>query len=336
MENAFFCRSLPVLMLAAGIAAVPPRAFAAGPGVRVAVLGTEQRECPDTRCRVRQRIPRGARTPVWCRRDGGAAFGARRWFRVRHQGVDGWVNAKRLRSLPAVPPCPDLRAGEVLFPGQSLRSRNSKYRLTMRKNGDLVLSGPRGVLWGNRNGKAPGNRAVVRENGDFAVLGPGGAALWETGTGAWGAASLTVEDGGDAVLRAGGRPLWAASHHSRVGRAQGANMGAAGNCTWYAFERFKAFTGHYPAIYGDAHAWDEQARASGWLVLAEPEPQSVVVWERSARRVYGHVGWVDATRPAPGGVEIHVVEMNAPYLGVVSDRWVAHEPGMSYVMAPNR
>lgn len=205
----------------------------------------------------------------------------------------------------------------------------------MRKDGNLVLYGAKGAIWGSRNGKEPGNRAVLEGNGNFAVYNRRGAAVWATGTGAWGAASLVVRDDGNVVLRGRGGVLWASHWHTRYGRTQNFNSGLDGHCTWYAFERFRAFTGGYPQINAPAHAWDEQARNSGWLVMTRPATQAVLVLERSAYSVYGHVAWVDATRPAPGGgVEVHVTEMNAPRRGVVTERWIRHEPGMSYILAP--
>ena len=96
----------------------------------------------------------------------------------------------------------------------------------------------------------------------------------------------------------------------------------------------------YPVITGDAFSWNENATAHHWLVLGQPATQAVVVFEKGVQGASsavhgGHVAWVTEMRPrSGGGTEIHVFEMNFRGLFVVSDRWVQHVAGMSYIMAP--
>ena len=69
----------------------------------------------------------------------------------------------------------------------------------------------------------------------------------------------------------------------------------------------------------------------------EPSTQAIVVFEGYiSSSAAGHVAWVDAMRPSGSGIEIHVWEMNYRGLGVVSERWVTHRAGMSYVLAPTK
>ena len=49
----------------------------------------------------------------------------------------------------------------------------------------------------------------------------------------------------------------------------------------------------------------------------------------------GRVAWTDGVQYRSDGYWIHVVEMNRRGYGVVSDRWVKHVGGISYIPAPS-
>jgi surface antigen len=136
-----------------------------------------------------------------------------------------------------------------------------------------------------------------------------------------------------------GAPIWASSWHWTWGQTRATNGSQYGDCSWYAYERFKRFSGVYPDMSGGhAHTWNETAAARGWLVHNQPATQSVVVFERGvagASATTGHVGWVDDMQPRSDGTYVHIREMNwNGRLGVEHERWVKHQAGMSYVMAP--
>ncbi len=104
-------------------------------------------------------------------------------------------------------PRPDgLAPGDVLTPGQFIRSSNGWVTLILQGDGNLVLYGPQGALrtWGQA-----ANFAVMQEDGNFVLYGPGGA-LWDSVTYGHPGAFLLVQDDGNLVIYAGdGTPLWA-------------------------------------------------------------------------------------------------------------------------------
>ena len=121
------------------------------------------------------------------------------------------------------------------------------------------------------------------------------------------------------------------------------NNGATGNCTWGAYEQFKAYSGVYPALTGDALNWYKSGKATGWSTTLDAQANSIVVFQpgiQGAKGV-GHVGWVEKTEKRADGLYIYVYEMNGwsgdgGGFGIYNHRWVKDVPGMSYVLAPKK
>jgi surface antigen len=67
-----------------------------------------------------------------------------------------------------------------------------------------------------------------------------------------------------------------------------------GYCTFDAAEQAHSAWGIYPPWYGDAGDWIDGARASGWLVSATPQVDSIMVLPRGDQGSgsLGHVAWV--------------------------------------------
>jgi surface antigen len=124
-----------------------------------------------------------------------------------------------------------------------------------------------------------------------------------------------------------------------TGRTQGANPGAAGQCTWGAAQKWFEASGSYPALSGNALAWRDSAAAAGWTVVDDPRDRSIVVFQPGVAGAssIGHVAWVDSVSQRPDGRWIHVTEMNNTYLGgagIFNERDVKDVPGMSYILLP--
>jgi surface antigen len=229
-----------------------------------------------------------------------------------------------------------LGAGESLGANQYLRSGNGSYTAAMQGDGNFVLYTPGGARWSTRTGGQNGASITMQGDGNL-VMYRNGAVVWHTGTAGYTGASLTMQDDGNLVMYRNGAPIWASSWHWTWGQTQSGNSGVAGNCTWYAYERFKQFSGVYPNLSGgNAHTWNDTAAARGWLVHNQPATQAMVVFEPRVQGASadGHVAWVDDMQPRSDGTYIHVREMNWRGLGVISERWVKHVAGMSYIMAP--
>ncbi|MDQ6949807.1 MAG: CHAP domain-containing protein [Actinomycetota bacterium] len=126
------------------------------------------------------------------------------------------------------------------------------------------------------------------------------------------------------------------------GQTRPNNAGVAGQCTWGAYEQFKAATGVYPALTGDAKNWANSARATGWTVVSDAQARSIVVFQPGAHgadATSGHVAWVESVEHRADGLYVHILEMNG-WKGAGGgpfkyDRQVLKDiPGMSYILAP--
>ncbi|WP_117210501.1 CHAP domain-containing protein [Allorhizocola rhizosphaerae] len=231
-----------------------------------------------------------------------------------------------------------LRAGESLSANQYLRSSNGSYTAAMQGDGNFVLYTPSGAKWSTRTGGQNGSAISLQTDGNL-VMYRNGTAIWHTGTAGYTGASLIMQDDGNLVMYRNGTAIWATSWHWTWGQTMSSNPNGQKDCSWYCYERFKRFSGVYPYVAnGNAHTWNETAPTRGWLVHNSPATQSVVVFERGvagASSTTGHVAWVDFMQQRSDGTYIHVWEMNfGGGLGVEHERWVKHQAGMSYLMAP--
>jgi hypothetical protein len=99
--------------------------------------------------------------------------------------------------------------GAVLKRGEERRSPNRKYRLVMRRNGDLVLARSRGrVLWSSQTAGHPGAHAKLRRNGELVVFSRKRRVLYDTGTAGASGSRLVVRNRGEAVLVREGARVW--------------------------------------------------------------------------------------------------------------------------------
>ncbi|HEV2778061.1 MAG TPA: CHAP domain-containing protein [Actinophytocola sp.] len=230
----------------------------------------------------------------------------------------------------------DLSPNESLTANQDRWSADGRYRLVMQGDGNLVEYGPSGALWSTRTAGHPGSWAVMQSDGNLVVYGPGGNPLWDSGT--WGnsGARVVVQNDSNVVMYAASGPPLYATWRTR-GASRGYNAGVSGNCTWYAYERFRGDATTYPALSGDAYNWDNSARMTGWSVWLDATPHSIVVFEPGVQGAssLGHVAWVNVVQLRADGRYIYITEMNFTGLGRISSRWVKDVIGMSYILAPS-
>jgi hypothetical protein len=97
-----------------------------------------------------------------------------------------------------------------LGPGQFLLSPETYFKLTMRRDGDLVVSPPNGQpLWSSHTRGHPGARAVMQADGNFIILEAPGTPLWATSTEGNPGAGLALQDDGNLVVYSdSGEILW--------------------------------------------------------------------------------------------------------------------------------
>jgi hypothetical protein len=97
-----------------------------------------------------------------------------------------------------------------LGPGQFFLSPDTYFKLTMRRDGDLVVSPPNGkLLWRNHTRGHPGARAVMQVDGSFTILDAPGIPRWATATEGNPGAGLALQDDGNLVVYSdSGQILW--------------------------------------------------------------------------------------------------------------------------------
>lgn len=95
------------------------------------------------------------------------------------------------------------------------------------------------------------------------------------------------------------------------------NRYAAGNCTWYAYERRLQLGRPIGSFWGNANTWDDSARAAGFVVNNLPAPGAIIQndWGGGG---YGHVGIVERV----DGQNIYVSDMNYAGYNVISSRTI--------------
>ena len=82
------------------------------------------------------------------------------------------------------------------------------------------------------------------------------------------------------------------------------NRYAAGNCTWYAYERRVQLGKPVGSFWGNANTWASNAQAAGYQVNNKPSAGAILA-DRAG--YFGHVGVVE--RVEPNG-DIYITEMN--------------------------
>ena len=102
------------------------------------------------------------------------------------------------------------------------------------------------------------------------------------------------------------------------------NRYAAGNCTWYAYERRMQLGRPIGSFWGNANTWDTSARAAGFVVNKTPAPGAIF---QTAAGYYGHVGIVERVE---NGV-VYVSDMNYAGYGIITHRTLNGAGGYLYI-----
>jgi len=99
-----------------------------------------------------------------------------------------------------------LLSGESLVPTQAIT--NGSYTLTLQTSGDLVVTGPSGVVQHSCTGTGRSLYARMETNGNFVVRDVAGAILWQSNTGTYSGAELFLNSDGTLAVKSGGVTRW--------------------------------------------------------------------------------------------------------------------------------
>lgn len=125
-----------------------------------------------------------------------------------------------------------------------------------------------------------------------------------------------------------------------TGQTSAKNPADAGTPAWGAMAKWFQVSGKkwYPALSGLPREWANVARTTGWTVVEQPEPRSIVVFQPGVEGAppSGHVAWVDTSANRRDGPYIGITEMHSSGdgLNTWTSREVRHRPGMSYILLP--
>jgi surface antigen len=236
-----------------------------------------------------------------------------------------------------------LEPGESLQAGWSLNSGNS-YKLTMRKDGNLVETGPKGTAWSTRTAGHAGAVLTMRSSGNLAVH--LAKTLWASKTSGHAGAALAFRRRGVLAVLYRGKALWASKKAAAPPLILGQWPGKAGppvadrdygypyphppactdggacdadvwafyrgQCTsWVAYQLNQLngipFTNSYggKGRWGNALNWGPQARSLKIRVTTTP--------------AVGSIAWYGATKAAPDGHVAYVEKVNSPASIVMSE-----------------
>ena len=106
------------------------------------------------------------------------------------------------------------------------------------------------------------------------------------------------------------------------------NRYAAGNCTWYAYERRAQLGRPVGSFWGNANTWASNARAAGYTVNNSPASGAVLTDQAG---YFGHVGVVERVK---SNGDIVITEMNNYAYGgfnIVNERTISAGQARSYL-----
>lgn len=104
------------------------------------------------------------------------------------------------------------------------------------------------------------------------------------------------------------------------------NAYAAGNCTWYSYERRLQLGRPIGGMWGNAYSWASAARAAGFLVNSTPAP-GAIFQTSSGGGGYGHVGIVERVE----GGRVFVSDMNYAGYNIVTQRELSNPGAYRYI-----
>jgi hypothetical protein len=102
-------------------------------------------------------------------------------------------------------------SGEMLDPDQSIRSKDGRFTLTYRSDGNLVLYGLNMMLWHTGTSGTIAGVCIMQNNGDLVFYDPYWTPAWDSGTGSQqnsGSGLIVQNDGNVVIYRPDGTAVW--------------------------------------------------------------------------------------------------------------------------------
>ena len=198
--------------------------------------------------------------------------------------------------------------GQVLRSGESILSTSKAWLLTMRSDGNLVLTSAAGVRQWAAFTTGAGSTATMQTDGNFVVRNSRGVTLWSTRTSGSGSVVRVLGNANVAIYRSttvtwaitGGPAPTGWKCYSRATQDCIERFGYYGqrawnypvdpwgnNCTNFSAYRLSRDGVKNPGNLGNATNWDTNARAKGFAVDQKPRVGDIAQWNSN------HVAYVD-------------------------------------------
>jgi hypothetical protein len=255
--------------------------------------------------------------------------------------VDGSVGATRVFKVgcrsakePTKPSaCSVLRPGEGLRMGETHRSCNKRFELTLRTDGNLALVRQGGVTtWSTRTGSPDGRSLVMQADGNLVLYDPRGRPLWASNTFAAGALANVQNDGNFVLYDAAQKPLWNTVTFqppidlpTACGFAQPGEGLVVGESLWSCDRRFELrlqTDGNLVLYQGRIALWSSQTQGKPAAYLSMQSDGNLVLYADRLKAL-----WATGTHGKPGA---HAAVQNDGNLVVYSGKtalWDSHTGG---------
>ncbi|MFM6848022.1 MAG: IPT/TIG domain-containing protein [Terrabacter sp.] len=201
-----------------------------------------------------------------------------------------------------------LLPNQVLRSGESIAATSEAWSMTMRTDGNLVLTSAAGTRKWASFTAGSGSYAAMQTDGNFVVRSKQGVVQWSTKTSGAGSVMRVLGTGNAAVYRSS-TVTWAVvggpapqdwSCYSRATQNCISRFGYYGqrvwnypvdawgnNCTNFSAYRLSLDGIRNPGNLGNAESWDNNARAKGFAVDQSPRVGDIAQWNSN------HVAYVD-------------------------------------------
>lgn len=164
----------------------------------------------------------GAHKPLWSSNtfhDPGSALvmqddGNAVIYNTAHKAI--WASNTMQKAVPSGPTATGdtMRPGQVLNPGQSIRSASGRFTFSMQTDGNLVLyktlsTGGQQARWASNTNGRPTQVCIMQADGNLVLYDVDGNALWSSNTFHDGGAHFVLQDDGNGVIyRANNTAAW--------------------------------------------------------------------------------------------------------------------------------
>jgi hypothetical protein len=136
------------------------------------------------------------------------AYEGRTFDAIRYNSIQNKCTSVPTAKNPAA--CGKIMAGEGLQEGESQKSCDGRFVLTMQTDGNLVLRWHNGggVLWASGTGSSPAHEVLMQGDGNLVVYDHCHDAFWSSHTGGQSGAHAVVQDDGNLVVYDNGKAIW--------------------------------------------------------------------------------------------------------------------------------